>query len=92
MLCEAQTNFAKSTQVLEEKIEDKSVFLSIIQCSGTATGSTNTGQNGGKSGTVGGQDVPGTDTITSLAKLQSNLPQRNRTNQNDGSIHVLCSV
>ena len=31
MFCEAQTNFAKSTQVLEEKIEDKSVFLSIIQ-------------------------------------------------------------
>ena len=30
-LCEAQTNFARSTQVLEEKIEDKSVFLSIIQ-------------------------------------------------------------
>ena len=30
-LCEAQTNFAKSTQVLEEKIEDKSVLLSIIQ-------------------------------------------------------------
>ena len=29
--CEAQTNFAKSTQVLEEKIEDKSVFLSIIR-------------------------------------------------------------
>ena len=27
----AQTNFTKSTQVLEEKIEDKSVFLSIIQ-------------------------------------------------------------
>ena len=31
ILCEAQTNFAKSTQVLEQKIEDKSVFLSIIQ-------------------------------------------------------------
>ena len=30
-LCEAQTNFARSTQVLEQKIEDKSVFLSIIQ-------------------------------------------------------------
>ena len=30
-LCEAQENFAKSTQVLEEKIEDKSVFLDIIQ-------------------------------------------------------------
>ena len=30
-LCEAQKNFAKSTQVLEEKIEDKSVFIDIIQ-------------------------------------------------------------
>ena len=31
MLCEAQQNFARSTQVLEKKIEDKSVFLDIIQ-------------------------------------------------------------
>ena len=30
-LCEAQNNFALSTQVLEEKIEDKSVFLDIIR-------------------------------------------------------------
>ena len=30
-LCEAQQNFARSTQVLEEKIEDKSVFLDIIK-------------------------------------------------------------
>ena len=30
-LCEAQQNFARSTQVLEEKIEDKSVFLNIIK-------------------------------------------------------------
>ena len=30
-LCEAQQNFARSTQVLEEKIEDKSVFLDIIR-------------------------------------------------------------
>ena len=30
-LCEAQENFARSTQVLKEKIEDKSVFLDIIQ-------------------------------------------------------------
>ena len=29
--CEAQQNFAKSTQVLEKKIEDKSVFLDIIK-------------------------------------------------------------
>ena len=31
MLCKAQTNFAASTKVLEEKIEDKSVFLDIIK-------------------------------------------------------------
>ena len=31
MLCEAQQNFAKSTQDLEKKIEDKSVFLDIIK-------------------------------------------------------------
>ena len=30
-LCEAQQTFAKSTQVLEKKIEDKSVFLDIIK-------------------------------------------------------------
>ena len=30
-LCEAQQNFARSTQILERKIEDKSVFLDIIQ-------------------------------------------------------------
>ena len=30
-LCEAQTNFAASTKVLDEKIEDKSVFLDIIK-------------------------------------------------------------
>ena len=30
-LCEAQYNFAKSAKVLEEKIEDKSVFLDIIK-------------------------------------------------------------
>ena len=31
-LCKAQQNFAKSTQVLEKKIADKSVFLDIINC------------------------------------------------------------
>ena len=30
-LCEAQQNFAKSTQVLEKNIEDKSIFLDIIK-------------------------------------------------------------
>ena len=31
MLCEMQTNFAASTKVLEEKIQDKTVFLDIIK-------------------------------------------------------------
>ena len=31
MLCKAQQNFSKSTQVLERKIEDKPVFLDIIK-------------------------------------------------------------
>ena len=31
MLCKAQQNFPKSTQVLEKKIEDKSIFLDIIK-------------------------------------------------------------
>ena len=31
MLCEVQQNFAKSIQVLEKKVEDKSVFLDIIK-------------------------------------------------------------
>ena len=30
-LCEAQQNFAKSTQVLEKKIADKSIFLDIVK-------------------------------------------------------------
>ena len=30
-LCEAPTNFASSSEVLEEKIEDKSFFLDIIK-------------------------------------------------------------
>ena len=30
-LCKVQQNFAKSTQVLEKKIEDKSIFLDIIK-------------------------------------------------------------
>ena len=42
-LCEAQQNFARSAQVLEKKIEDKSIFLDIIQ-KGTITISTSAEQ------------------------------------------------
>ena len=46
-LCAAQANFAKATQVLEEKIEDKNCFLKY-HLAGTATCSTNARQNGGR--------------------------------------------
>ena len=89
MLCEAQTNSAKSTQVLEEKIEDK-CFLKHYP-TGTATGSTNTGQNSGRSGTAGRQDVPRTDTITSLAKLQRSTPtQQNKPERWQHTCTLFC--
>ena len=91
MLCEAQTNFAKSTQVLEEKIEDKFFFLSIIQQVQLPAVQIQV-RTVEKVEQLEGKEVPRTDTITSLAKLQSDLPQHNRTNQNDGSIHILHSV
>ena len=43
-LSEAQTNLIKSTQVLEEKLEDKEVFLDIIKQMQT-TSSPGVGQN-----------------------------------------------
>ena len=54
--------------------------------------STNPCQNGGRNGTTGRQDIQGTDSDTALAKCQEDLLQRNRPNQDDGSLHVLCPV
>ena len=54
--------------------------------------STNPCQNGGRNRTVGRQDIQGTDHVTTLAKHQEDLLQRNRPNQDDGSFHVLCPV
>ena len=61
-LCEAQQNFAKSTQVLEKKIEDKSVFLDIIGKSGD--------QNSGRNGEDGRQDLQRVDVDVPPTKLQ----------------------
>ena len=54
--------------------------------------STNPCQNGGRNRTAGRQDIQGTDHVTTLAKRQVDLLQRNRPNQDDGSFHVLCPV
>ena len=54
--------------------------------------STNPCQNGGRNRTAGRQDIQGTDPVTTLAKHQEDLLQRNRPNQDNGSFHVLCPV
>ena len=81
-LCEAQQNFAKSTQVLEKKIEDKSVFT--ISKSGD--------QNSGRNGEDGRQDLQRADVDVPPTKLQKDQPQCQRTNQNDGHVHLLHPV
>ena len=67
-LCEAQTNFVRSTQVLEEKIEDKSIFLSNYKTGTTANG-TSTSQNGGRNGEARKQDLQRADTVTTFAEF-----------------------
>ena len=54
--------------------------------------STNPCQNGGRNRTTRRQDIQGTDSDTALAKRQEDLRQCNRTNQDDGSVHILCPV
>ena len=69
-LCEAQENFARSTQVLEEKIEDKSIFLDIIQqVQLPAVQVQVRSQNGGRIGEVGRQDVQRLDIVVPLTKF-----------------------
>ena len=70
-LCEAQQNFAKSTQVLEKKIEDKSVFLDIIkQVQLQKSGD----QNSGRNGEDGRQDLQTVDVDVPPTKLQKDQP------------------
>ena len=86
-LCEAQQNFAKSTQVLEKKITDKDIFLDIIKQVQLPSD-----QNSGRNGEDGRQDVQTADIDVPPTKLQKDQPQCQRTNQNDGRIHVLHPV
>ena len=85
-LCEAQQNFAKSTQVLEKKITDKDVFLGTIAIRKSGD------QNSRRNGEAGGQDLQTADADVPPTKLQKDQPQCQRTNQNDGHIHVLRPV
>ena len=82
---------AKATQELESKIEDKTVFLSIIQQVRLPSVQIH-GQNGGRNRTTGRPDIQRTDSETTPAKHQEDLLLCNRPNQDDGSLHVLCPV
>ena len=73
-LCEAQQNFAKSTQVLEKKITDKSIFPRYYQA-GTIAISKSGDQNSGRNGEIGRQDVQRVDIDVPPTKLQKDQPQ-----------------
>ena len=90
-LCEAQHNFAKSTQVLEQKIEDKIRFSRHYQA-GTITIGASASQNSGRIREVGRQDLQRVDVDVAPTKLQKDQPQRQTTNQNDGRVHLLHPV
>ena len=83
MLCEVQQNFAKSTQVLEKKIEDKSIFLDIIKQ--VQLPSVKVEKDGR-------QDLQRADVDMPPTKLQKDQPQCQRPNQNDGCVHLLCPI
>ena len=90
-LCEAQQNFAKSTQVLEKKITDKDVLPRYYQA-GTIAISKSGDQNSGRNGEDKRQDEQTADVDVPPTKLQKDQPQHQRTNQNNGRIHVLRPV
>ena len=89
-LSEAQQNFAKSTQVLEKKIDNKSIFLDIIKQ--VQLPSVSAGQDSGRKGEDGRQDLHRVDIDVPPTKLQKDQPQCQGTNQNDGRIHLLYPV
>ena len=80
-LCAAQTGFAKATQELESKLEDKNCFLKYHPA-GMTTISTNPCQNGGSNRTAGRQDIQGTNHSQHLPdakKIYSNATDQTRT-------------
>ena len=90
-LCKAQQNFAKSTQVLEKKITDKSIFLDIIKQVQLPSVKVEI-RRIGRIGEDGRQDLQRFDVDVSPTQLQKDQPQCQRADQNDGHIHILRPV
>ena len=58
----------------------------------TITIGTSAGQNSGRNGEDGRQDLQRVDVDVPPTKLQKDQPQHQRTNQNDGRVHLLRPV
>ena len=87
-LCEAQQNFAKSTQVLEKKITDKDVFLDIIKqvqlpCVKVEIRTVEELEK------LEGKTYRQLTLMCHLPNFRRINPNNQRTNQNNGRIHVL---
>ena len=90
-LCKAQQNFAKSTQVLEKKIEDKSIFLDIIKQVQLPSVQVQV-RTVEEMEKMEGKDLQRVDVDVPPTKLQKDQPQCQGTNQNDGRVHLLRPV
>ena len=90
-LCEAQQNFAKSTQVLENKIADKSVFLDIIKQVQLPSVKVEI-RTVEEMERMEGKTYREFTLMCHLPNFKRINPNAKRTNQNDGCIHVLRPV
>ena len=90
-LCVAQADFAKATQDLESKIEDKTVFLSIIQQVRLPSVQIHV-RMVEEIDQLEGKTYRELTMSQHTCKCQEDLLQHNRPNQDDGSFHVLCPV
>ena len=90
-LCAAQTDFAKATQKLESKVEDKTFFLSIIQQVRLPSVQIHV-RTVEKIEQLEGKTYRELTMSQHLPDAREDLLQHNRPNQDNGSFHVLCPV
>ena len=87
-LCEAQQNFAKKHSGFRKENNRQICFPRYYQA-GTIAISKSGDQNSGRNGEDRRQDLQRVDVDVPPTKLQKDQPQCQRTDQNDGHIHVL---
>ena len=90
-LCEAPTNLREKYSGFRTENSRQIRFPRYYQA-GTIAISKSGDQNSGRNGKDGRQDLQTADVDVPPTKLQRDQPQCQRTNQNDGRIHVLHPV